>query len=149
MNWFGLQIKKEINLDGTKILIGDLSVVLLLESRDNATSLINFYASILYFIKDNERVKDVFGLFLDLYSDFKRIKIKKEFLNTLSHANLIYILEGGNVEAYYRQDNRDIEFIGLELRTHENFWNYSNEETLLGLVGEATKQKKIIFGKIF
>lgn len=147
MDWYGSKIEHEINIEGISIKIGKNRIIILLENKESASHLFNFYVSIVYFKKKVE-VKNIFGIFIDYFSDLKKKKLKNEFLERISHSNLIYLLEGGNIEAYYENNIKTSEFQGIEFRSEEELKKIQDKnKILIEIMEEIGKERKRFFNE--
>jgi hypothetical protein len=145
LKWYGSNVENEINFEGVSIRIGPNRIVILLNNRENPNHLFNFYISIIYFNK-LVKIDSIFGIFVDYFSDLKKKRLKESFLQNISHSNLIYLLEGGNIEAYYENNVKTSEFQGIEFRSEKNFNEILDKnKILIELIGEIGKQRKKFF----
>lgn len=120
MNWFGIPIKKKFVLKSINILFGDLTVIIVSSSNlRNKFELLDFSTVVSFFCK-REGVSVIFGLFSSPLGKFSRVKVKSNFYSSLNLTNVIYLLEGDNMSAYYESGFITESFIGLEIRFHFN-----------------------------
>lgn len=93
-------------------------------------------------------INSTFGLFNNFIADLVRKKTKDSFMHNLNHNNIIYLLEGDNIEAYYENKNETNNLLGLEIRLkNESELLEDKEKILISLVKEIGAQKSLIFGK--
>lgn len=93
-------------------------------------------------------INSTFGLFNNFIADLVRKKTKDSFMRNLNHNNIIYLLEGDNIEAYYENKNETNNLLGLEIRLkNESELLEDKEKILINLVKEIGVQKSLIFGK--
>lgn len=130
------------------IFISKKEVIILAGNLDEPKNYLNFFATILFFIKQNIPIKSIFGLFTGVNIDMTRKRAKIEFLNNLNHSNFIYMLEGDNIEAYYNNSNITEKPLGIEFRfSNETDFYKKKENILIEIVREIGEQKRIAFGK--
>jgi hypothetical protein len=127
------------------VLLADKAIIIISRDIDSPLGSIEFYATLLYFLKKGLTFSHAYALFQDPYSDLRRKKIRSNFLSNVEYYNIISFLEGDNLEAYY-QNRHEIElFFGIELRFDEDLELEDKETLFLELVKEIREQKKKIF----
>ena len=141
---YGIKIKGDLTVKNLKIIYGEREVIIFCSPHNQRHSNVDFFACLLHYLKKPLEIKVVFGLFLDGYMSFTRIKMRDNFAKSFNYENLTSLLESNNLEAWYSEDRVGGEFHAIEIRYTKDT-NFIIENELYSLLKEMRDEKKKIF----
>lgn len=115
MQFYGLSIKETFKLRNLEILFANAEIIFLSSQLSNKFDLMDFYVSIAHFLNKAE-IKVIFGCFHDSLGRTIRVKVREDFYTQIKLENLMYLVESGNLEAYYSRTEESQKFVGMEIR---------------------------------
>jgi len=136
-NFYGIEILETVRINNITIKIGAGSVTLLLGNPVEGVKILELLVLFKYFFSLSNKIKDVFGLYLNPGMVFVRKKLKREIIEDFSVMELMSFLEGNDPSVYYSKgSNIDIEqVLGIEIRFSEEIY-INSDKTIINLIRE-------------